>query len=82
MFDPYVAILDDEALRAGRVRRHARCSLQDPVASLIAPEDGTYVIQVRDSATAASGNCHYRLHVGTFPRPRVVFPPGGQAGRS
>ena len=45
-----------------------RCSLQDPVASFIAPADGTYIVQVRDSAYGGDGDCRYRLHVGTFPR--------------
>src|SRR5207244_547726 len=55
--------------------------LQDPVASVIAPKDGNYVVQLRDSAYGGSGETFYRLHVGTFPRPTAVFPPGGQAGK-
>jgi hypothetical protein len=35
------------------------------------------VIQVRDSAYGGSASCRYRLHVGSFPRPRVAFPAGG-----
>jgi len=79
LFDPYVAIQnmgrfelvssDDTALL-----------LQDSVASVIAPEDGTYVIQVRESSYAGSGSCRYRLHVGSFPRPMVAYPAGGKKG--
>ena len=56
--------------------------LQDPVASLVAPEDGRYIIMLRDSAYGGGDNCRYALHVGTFPRPRVVFPAGGQPGET
>jgi hypothetical protein len=55
---------------------------QDSVASIVAPKDGKYIVQLRDSAFGGSGDSYYRLHVGTFPRPRVVFPLGGQAGQS
>ncbi|MGB7159933.1 MAG: pre-peptidase C-terminal domain-containing protein [Tepidisphaeraceae bacterium] len=79
IFDPFVAILDAKRFELASSDDSA-LFLQDPVASLVAPEDGTYVIQVRESAYGGNGNCHYRLHVGTFPRPRAVFPPGGQVG--
>ena len=45
---------------------------QDCAASIVVPADGTYVIQVRESAYAGNGACQYRLHVGTFPRPTAV----------
>ena len=80
MFDAYVAILDAKRFELAACDDSALL-VQDPVTSLIAPADGTYVIQVRDSAYGGNAACRYRLHVGTFPRPRVVFPPGGQAGK-
>jgi hypothetical protein len=78
IFDPYVAILDAKRAELA-ASDDTTLFIQDPVVSLTAPADGTYVIQVRESAYGGDGNCHYRMHVGTFPRPRVVFPPGGQA---
>ena len=78
IFDPCVAILDAKGAELA-VSDDTTLFIQDPVASLTAPADGTYVIQVRESAYGGDGNCHYRMHVGTFPRPRVAFPPGGQA---
>ena len=42
--------------------------------SLLAPEDGRYVIEVRESSYGGSSACKYRLHVGRFPRPLAVFP--------
>ena len=79
IFDPYVAILDGKRFEVA-ASDDSVLFVQDPVVSLTVPEDGTYVIQVRESAYGGDANCHYRMHVGTFPRPRVVFPPGGQAG--
>ena len=80
-FDPFVAIMvagrfvlassDDTALL-----------LQDSTCSIIAPKDGPYVIQIRESSYGGNGNCHYRLHVGTFPRPSGVFPAGGMTGET
>lgn len=53
---------------------------QDPFISLVAPADGHYTIQLREVTYGGSDKCHYRLHVGTFPRPTSVFPLGGRAG--
>jgi len=79
MFDPYVAILDAKRfeLSAGD---DTPLLGQDCAASIVAPTDGNYVIEVRESAYGGDGNCHYRLHVGTFPRPTAVYPAGGKFG--
>jgi hypothetical protein len=53
---------------------------QDPFVTLIAPADGVYTVQVRDTNFGGGENNRYVLHVGTFCRPAAVFPPGGQAG--
>ena len=53
---------------------------QDPVASIVAPEDGKYVIAVKDSTNNGNGECHYLLNIGSFPRPLAVYPGGGKAG--
>jgi hypothetical protein len=79
MFDPYVAILD--ARRFELVASDDSPLLgQDAVASVIVPADGRYFVQVRDSAYGGNGSCHYRLHVGTFPRPLGLLPAGGRPG--
>jgi hypothetical protein len=54
--------------------------LQDPVLSFIAPEDGKYTFALKDSTNAAPGLATYLLHIGSFPRPLAVYPPGGQKG--
>lgn len=79
MFDPYIAILDMERFELAAVDDSALL-LQDPVASVVIPEDGKYVIQIREASYQGNGNCFYRMHVGTFPRPTVVYPAGGKTG--
>lgn len=79
LFDPYVSIMDRKRFDLSTSDDSALL-LQDSVASVVAPEDGEYVIQLRETSYGGSGACTYRLHVGTFPRPRVAFPSGGKAG--
>ena len=80
-FDPYVAILDAERFELAASDDAALLRV-DAIASVLAPEDGKYIIQVRESAYAGNGACLYRLHVGGFPRPRAVVPAGGPLGES
>lgn len=77
LFDPYVAILDSKRFELSASDDTA-LALQDGYASVIAPEDGQYIIEVRESAYGAGSN--YRLHIGTFPRPTAVYPAGGKLG--
>ena len=56
--------------------------MQDPFVSLIAPSNGTYIVQLREVTYGGSDKCQYLLHLGAFPRPSVVFPLGGQAGET
>ena len=79
MFDPYVAILNSKRFELA-VSDDTSLLGQDGIASIVVPEDGTYVIQVRESSYGGNGACHYRLHVGTFPRPLAVLPAGGKVG--
>ncbi|MBM3971577.1 MAG: peptidase [Planctomycetes bacterium] len=76
-FDPYVAILDMKRFELSAADDTPLVG-QDAVASIVAPEDGKYVVQIRE--TAYGGGSNYRLHVGTFPRPLAVYPAGGKLG--
>lgn len=81
MFDAYVAILDPKKFEL------AACDdtpllRNDCFASIIAPEDGDYRILVREAAYEGTPECQYRVHIGTFPRPKAVFPPGGKPGET
>ena len=77
LFDPYVAILDSKRFELS-ANDDTPLALQDAFASIVAPEDGKYIIEVRESAYANGNN--YRLHVGTFPRPTAAYPAGGKKG--
>ncbi len=78
-WDPYVAILNDKKFELVTCD-DSPLAIQDPHASIIAPEDGTYFIEVRDSSYAGNDAAQYRMHVGAFPRPTVAYPAGGKAG--
>ena len=79
LFDPYVAILNAKRFELAS-SDDAALIWQDGFASIIAPADGKYIIQVRESAYAGNGGCLYRLHVGNFPRSTGVLPAGGKLG--
>jgi hypothetical protein len=79
MFDPYIAILDSKRFEL-ITADDSPLLKQDALASILAPADGKYVIQVRESSYGGDGNCYYRLHVGNFPRPIAVYPAGGKLG--
>jgi hypothetical protein len=53
---------------------------QDPVASIVAPEDGKYLVSIKDSTNSGQGECAYVMNIGSFPRPLAIYPPGGKAG--
>lgn len=78
-WDPYVAILDAKRFELAAADDTALLA-QDSFAQIIAPEDGTYIVQVRDSSYVGNGGCRYRLHVGSLPRPTGVYPAGGRTG--
>lgn len=79
LFDPYVAILNAKRFELAS-SDDAALIWQDGFTSILAPEDGKYIIQVRESAYAGNGSCIYRLHVGNFPRSTGVLPAGGKLG--
>ncbi|WP_425617202.1 PPC domain-containing protein [Anatilimnocola sp. NA78] len=77
-FDPYVAILNEARFELAR-SDDASLLFQDSICSIVAPEDGKYVVQVRESSFGGGGAA-YRLHLGSFPRPTAVYPAGGRPG--
>jgi hypothetical protein len=79
LLDPYVAIMDMKRFELASSDDTPLLG-QDAVASVVIPEHGKYVVQVRDSAYGGNGGCFYRLHVGTFPRPLALLPAGGKLG--
>jgi len=80
-FDPCIALLNTEGFELARCD-DAPLLHQDAYLSIVAPEDGQYIVEVRESAYRGDANCGYRLHVGRFPRPSAVFPAGGRSGET
>ena len=79
VFDPYIAIQDKSGKVLGASEDSA-LGFQDGIVSIIAPESGDYIVQVRETSFGGRDDYHYRLHVGTFPRPTGVSPVAGRAG--
>ncbi|VAX36982.1 hypothetical protein MNBD_PLANCTO02-706 [hydrothermal vent metagenome] len=79
LFDPYLAILDSKRFELATSDDFSLLR-QDAALSIIAPADGKYIIELRESAYGGNGRCKYRLHVGTFPRPSGIYPAGGKVG--
>jgi len=78
-FDPYVSIMNTK--RFDLVTSDDSALVwQDGFVNLTIPEDGKYIVQVRESAYAGNGGCLYRLHLGTFPRAATIVPAGGKLG--
>jgi hypothetical protein len=81
LFDPRLAILRPNGAVVADVD-DTWLGGQDPFISLKVPEDGTYLVRLREATYGGNDQSYYRLHLGTFPRPTVVFPLGGQAGQT
>jgi hypothetical protein len=76
-FDTYLAILDQKRFELA-ISDDTALAMQDSIASTIIPADGRYIIVLRETAYAQGS--FYLLHIGTFPRPSVVYPLGGRPG--
>lgn len=81
LFDAYISILDSKNFELAACD-DAPFLKTDPFASIIAPEDGDYLIVIREAAYEGSGNSHYRLHIGTYPRPVAIYPLSGKPGET
>jgi hypothetical protein len=79
IYDPFIRIEKEGGMILTEVDDTA-FSRQDPVASIIAPEDGRYVVTIKESTNSGIGECHYLLHLGTYVQPLSVYPLGGKAG--
>jgi hypothetical protein len=77
--DLHVSILNSEGKRLIAADDSA-LFLQDPVVSIVVPQDGVYFVEVRHTNYSAANDV-YRLHLGTFARPTGLYPAGGPAGK-
>ncbi len=81
LFDSRLTVLDAAGVELADVD-DTWLGMQDPFVSLLAPNDGKYIVRLREAGYGGGNDCHYRLHLGSFPRPTSVFPLGGRAGDS
>lgn len=81
VFDPYIAILDSDGNEIAHSTGHP-FSIQDGIINVTVPSDGRYYISMREVDRGGSDSSYYRLHIGNFPRPTAIFPPGGKMGKS
>jgi hypothetical protein len=81
MFDPYLALYDEEHNEL-IVSDDTPLLRQDPFITFVAPKAGNYVIELRDASFEGNASALYRMHVGSFPRPAIAVPAGGQAGQT
>ena len=81
LFDPRLSILNSNGTQLADVD-DTWLAMQDPFVSLIVPEDGRYIVRLREATYGGNDQCRYRLHIGAFPRPTAVFPPGGKTGET
>ncbi len=79
-FDSLIAVYDSQQKEIA-VCDDTELFSQDGFLTITAPADGDYFVMIRDAAYNAAGNAPYRLHIGDFDRPQVMFPPGGKSGQ-
>lgn len=79
VFDPFLAIIDKNRFEKV-ISDDTILHRQDGYCSYVAEEDGDYTVMIRESSYRGSGNSYYRLHVGSYRRPDVVYPAGGKIG--
>ena len=80
LFDPYVALLNEARFELS-TSDDAALVWQDGIAAIIAPADGKYIVQIRESSYGGNGACYYRCHIGNYPRPFSIVPAGGKPGQ-
>lgn len=79
VFDPFLAIIDKERFEKV-ISDDTILHRQDGYCSYVAEEDGDYTVMIRESSYRGGGTSFYRLHVGSYRRPDVVYPAGGKIG--
>ena len=79
MFDPHLELVDARGFVVAACDDHPLLA-QDALLAATVPEEGDYVIRVRESAYGGTAGSHYLLHVGDFPVPHLAWPPAGPPG--
>ena len=80
LFDPYVAIMDAKRFELAS-SDDAALIWQDAFALVVAPEDGTYLVQVRERPTPGPTTASTGSTSATSPGPRRPSPPAASSAR-
>ena len=78
-FDSVVTVYDPQK-KAIATSDDTKLHHQDGYITINAPVDGDYYVMIRDTVFNANPAGAYRIHIGDFIRPDVLFPPGGKPG--
>ena len=76
-FDSFIAVVNSENFEVA-ISDDSDFNRQDGLISIKIPTDGDYFVVVREASYGGDSNCRYRLHIGEFPRPTIVFPAGAK----
>lgn len=79
-FDTVIALYDGDQNEIA-VCDDTEIHHQDGFLSFMAPTDGDYFVMIRDATYDAGRFAFYRLHIGDFDRPNLLFPAGGKPGQ-
>ena len=80
-FDLMVRLLDATGKELAR-NDDSALHLQDPIASIILPKDGDYLVEIKQRVFKEGPRCYYLAHIGDYQRPLAAYPSGGRAGDS
>ncbi|WP_395737584.1 serine protease [Prosthecobacter sp.] len=80
-FDLMVRLLDANGKELAR-NDDSALHLQDPIASIVLPKDGDYLVEIKQRVFKDGPRCYYLAHIGDHARPLVAYPAGGKAGTS
>lgn len=78
-YDPEIAVLTPDGSTLDSLVNTV-FNRGSPVLTAIAPQSGLYKVRIRDTTGSGLGECHYLLHIGSFPRPVTSLPLGGPSG--
>ena len=80
LVDPFIAVLDENRFELF-ANDDTLLLNQDCFLSFVPEQDAIYTVLLRDASYDGNNGCHYRMHVGNFPRPQLVFPAGAKPGQ-
>ena len=78
-FDLTLRILDPDGKELAR-NDDSALHIQDPIASVVAPRDGDYFVEIKQRLLKGADRNFYTANIGNNRRPLALYPAGGKAG--